>query len=88
MEITKVRVFPMEGKGQLKAFVSITLGNCFAVNGIRVVEGNKGVFVSMPNRKDTKNDKFLDIAHPINNDFREKMVKAILDEYNTVTAAE
>lgn len=88
MEISRVSVYKVKGKDKLKAFVSVTLGNVFAVNGIRVVEGKDGLFVAMPNRKDKRTEKYLDIAHPINNDFRKELVSKVLEAYESVTSVE
>lgn len=81
MEITRVSVYMAKGKEKLKAFVSVTLSDKFAVNGIRVVEGKDGLFVAMPNRKDKRTERYLDIAHPINNDFRQELVGKVLAAY-------
>ncbi len=79
MEITEVRI-TLRREPKLKAYANVTFDNAFVVRGIKVIEGQKGLFISMPSRKD-KNGEYRDIAHPINNDMREKMQKAILDAY-------
>jgi stage V sporulation protein G len=82
MEITEIRVFPVDEE-KLKAFVSVVFDDCFIVSDIKIINGNNGLFLSMPSKKG-KNGKFRDIAHPLNSDMRGKMEQAIIAEYNTV----
>lgn len=84
MEITQVKVFPVEEE-RLKAYVSIVLDDCFLVSDLKVIQGPNGVFVSMPSKR-KKNGEFKDIAHPLNRDTRERMEKRILSEYERVRA--
>ena len=80
-----VRVYPSNDKNNsTKAFASITVEDLIAIKGIRVIEGPKGPFVSMPQSKDTKGD-YHDIAFPITSDLRAAMNKVILDEYRETT---
>ena len=79
MEITQVKVFPVEEE-RLKAYVSIVLDDCFLVSDLKVIQGPNGVFVSMPSKR-KKNGEFKDIAHPLNRETRERMEKKILSEY-------
>lgn len=52
MEITEVRIFVRESEDKkLKAFATVTFDNCFVVRNVKVIEGNKGLFVAMPSRK-------------------------------------
>src|SRR5438128_11383829 len=80
MEITEVRVFPVNEE-RLKAYVTITLDNCFVVRDLKVINGNTGLFVAMPAKR-RKDGTFKDIAHPLNSETREKMEKIILAEYD------
>ncbi len=79
MEITEVRVFPVSEE-RLKAYVTITLDNCFVVRDLKVINGNTGLFVAMPAKR-RKDGTFKDIAHPLNSETRERMEKVILTEY-------
>ncbi len=79
MEITEVRVFPMN-EDKLKAYATITFDDCFVVRDLKVISGNTGLFVAMPSKK-RKDGSFKDIAHPLNNDFRAKIEKAVLEAY-------
>ena len=79
MEITEVRVFPVEDE-KLKAFVSIILDNCFVISDIKIINGPKGLFISMPSKK-RKDGTFRDIAHPLNSDTRRMMEEEVLNCY-------
>ncbi|HSF18617.1 MAG TPA: septation regulator SpoVG [Vicinamibacteria bacterium] len=79
MEITEVRIFPVDDE-KLKAFVSIILDDCFVISDIKIIHGPKGLFVSMPSKK-RKDGTFRDIAHPLNSDTRRKMEDHILNRY-------
>jgi stage V sporulation protein G len=84
MEITEVRIFPVEDD-KLKAFVSIILDDCFVISDIKIIHGPKGLFVSMPSKK-RKDGTFRDIAHPLNSDTRRMMEEQILARYRTDVA--
>ena len=86
MNITQVRVFPVE-EDKLKAFVSIILDDCFVVSDIKIIQGNNGLFISMPSKK-RKNGTFRDIAHPLNNDTRRKLEETIIAKYQEVLATD
>ncbi|HEY7819301.1 MAG TPA: septation regulator SpoVG [Vicinamibacteria bacterium] len=79
MEITEVRIFPVDDD-KLKAFVSIILDDCFVISDIKIIHGPKGLFVSMPSKK-RKDGTFRDIAHPLNSDTRRMMEDQILARY-------
>ena len=79
MEITEVRVYPVDEE-KLKAYVTITFDNCFVVRDIKIIKGQEGFFVSMPSRK-RKDGTYKDVAHPLNNETRQKIESAILAEY-------
>ena len=79
MEITEITV-SIRDEDKLKAFVNVTFENCFVVRGMKVIKGATGYFVSMPSRK-MNDGTYRDIAHPITNDFRDKIEKAILRQY-------
>ena len=81
-----VRVYPIdEPKGNTMAFASVAVDDLIAIRGIRVIEGEKGLFVSMPQSLNTKTNEFSDIAFPLTAELRAEMTAAILDEYE-VTA--
>ena len=80
MQITDVRVRKVAKEGKMKAVVSITLDDEFVVHDIKVIEGDKGLFIAMPSRKATDGE-YRDIAHPIKSETREKIQQMILEKY-------
>ena len=79
MEITDVKVIPVDDE-KLKAFVSIVFDQCFVVTDIKIINGPKGLFVSMPSKK-RKDGTFKDIAHPLNNQMRQYLEEKVLGVY-------
>lgn len=87
MKITDIRVRKINTEGRMKAVVSVTFDDCFAVHDIKVIEGQEKLFAAMPSRK-TPDGEFKDIAHPINAEMREIIQKAIIEKYLEVKDAE
>jgi stage V sporulation protein G len=83
MDITDVRVFPVD-EDKLKAYVTITLDNCFVIRDLKVIHGNTGLFIAMPAKR-RKDGTYKDIAHPLNADTRDRMERTILSEYERQT---
>lgn len=81
MNITDVRVRKVAKEGKMKAVVSITLDNEFVVHDIKVIEGEKGLFIAMPSKKATDGE-YRDIAHPINSQTRDLVQRLILEAYD------
>ena len=80
MQITDVRIRKVTKESKMKAVVSITLDNEFVVHDIKVIEGEKGLFIAMPSRK-AADGEYRDIAHPINSETRDKIQRMILERY-------
>ena len=80
MNITDVRVRKMTKEGKMKAVVSITIDGEFVVHDIKVVEGEKGLFIAMPSRK-AADGEYRDIAHPINSETRSSIQQIVSDAY-------
>ena len=80
MQITDVRIRKVEKESKMKAVVSITIENAFVVHDIKVIEGEKGLFIAMPSRK-AGDGEYRDIAHPINAETREYIQNLILQKY-------
>ena len=80
MKVTRVRVKKINPHGKLKAWASVTFDDCFVVHDVRVLEDERGIFIAMPSKK-ISNGEFIDIAHPINRESRDMLVKAVLEEY-------
>lgn len=83
MQITDVRIRKVAKEGKMKAVVSITIDNEFVVHDIKVIEGEKGLFIAMPSRK-AADGEYRDIAHPINSDIRNMIQTLILEQYEAM----
>jgi len=87
MKITEVKVFPARGdSGRLKAYATIVFDDSFIVRDLKVIEGHKGLFVSMPSRK-RKDGTLRDIVHPLNSEMRREIEERIIEEYSKVEEA-
>ena len=82
MTITEVRVFPHRGHDRCLAFASITIDGSFAIRGLKIIRGERGIFVAMPTRL-LPTGVFQDVAHPINRETRLMVETAVLDEYDS-----
>ena len=80
MNITDVRVRKISKEGKMKAVVSVTIDDEFVVHDIKVIEGDKGLFIAMPSRRSSDGD-YRDVAHPINTSTRERLQAVILEAY-------
>ena len=81
MKVTNVGIKKVEKENsRLRGMASITLDNCLAIHNIRIIEGNKGLFVAIPSKK--IEDKFFDLVHPINSETRKIFEDAIISKYN------
>ena len=87
MQITDVRIRKVEKEGKMIAVVSITIDEEFVVHDIKIIEGEKGLFIAMPSRK-AADGEYRDIAHPINSSTREKIQELILEKYQETLEAE
>jgi len=84
MEITEVKVFPAKETGsRLKAYATVVFDNCFIIRDLKIIEGDKGLFVSMPSRR-RKDGTFRDIVHPLNSETRKKIEDSIVAEYKNI----
>ncbi|MBR1417170.1 MAG: septation regulator SpoVG [Bacilli bacterium] len=87
MQVTSVSVRKIEKEGsRMKGIASIVLDDSFAVHDIRIIQGDKGLFIAMPSRK-TATGGYRDIAHPINPDVRKMLEDAIIEAYNNAEDA-
>ena len=87
MEITDIRVRKVAKEGKMKAVVSITLDDAFVVHDIKVIDGEKGLFIAMPSRR-AMDGEYRDIAHPINSDTRQALQNLILEKYEQTLLVE
>ncbi len=82
MEITEVKVYPVKESGRLKAYATVVFDNCFIIRDLKVIEGDKGFFVSMPSRR-RKDGSFRDIVHPLDSETRKIIEDRIIAEYTS-----
>ncbi len=87
MQITDVRVRKVTKEGKLKAVVSITIDDEFVVHDIKVIEGEKGLFIAMPSKK-ALDGEYRDIAHPINSSTRDRIQTIVLEKYGELLEEE
>ena len=80
MQITDVRVRKLSEEGKMRGIVSVTFDNAFVVHDIKIIEGQNGLFIAMPSRKD-EGGIFRDIVHPISPQSRKFIEDEILDAY-------
>ena len=83
MEITEVKVYPAKDGGRLRAYATIVFDNAFIIRDLKIIEGNKGLFVSMPSRR-RKDGSFRDIVHPLNSEMRKNIEEDVVAEYNKI----
>ena len=83
MQITDIRIRVVSKDSKMKAVVSVTFDNAFVVHDIKVIEGEKGLFIAMPSKK-TPDGEYRDIAHPIHGEMRSMLQDAILEEFQKV----
>ena len=77
MKITSVSIRKVNNENRMRGIASVTLDDCFAVHGIRIIEGDKGLFTAMPSRK-TNDGEYHDVAHPITQECRKMFEDAIM----------
>ncbi|MCI8308068.1 MAG: septation regulator SpoVG [Lachnospiraceae bacterium] len=87
MEITDIRLRKNEKVGKMKAVASITIDGVFVIHDIKILKGDKGMFIAMPSRK-IGNGEYKDIAHPIDSDTRNFIQSTILKKYYEMFDAE
>lgn len=80
MQITDVRIRKVEKEGKMKAVASITIDNEFVVHDIKIIDGDKGLFIAMPSKK-TLDGEYRDIAHPINSETRDRIQRSVIHAY-------
>ena len=82
MEITEIKVFPVDEK-RVKAYTSVVFDACFIVRDIKVIQGDNKLFVAMPSKR-MKDGSYRDTVHPLNNDMRNKVEMSVLEAYEKV----
>lgn len=87
MNITDIRIRKINNTSNMKAIISVTLNEEIVIHDVKVIEGEKGLFIAMPSRK-ISSGEFKDIVHPINSSARQVLQDAILEEYSKVISSE
>lgn len=87
MNITDVKVQIIKNSGRVKAGATIVIDDAIAIHDIKIIEGNRGIFMAMPDRRCT-DGQFRDIVHPINHEVRFLIQDAVLEKYEEVIAEE
>lgn len=83
MEITDVNIYLVNGE-KLKAYATVIFDDAFVVRDMKIIHGNNGLFVAMPNKK-TKDGTFRDVAHPLNKEMRKLIEESVLNYYKSQT---
>jgi stage V sporulation protein G len=79
MEITEIRL-TIRNEEKLKAFANVTFDNSFVIRGLKIINGNRGYFISMPSKR-RPDGTYQDIAHPINSEMRRTLERMVLEAY-------
>lgn len=89
MKITDVRLRTVKNEGEvkLKAYADVTFEECFVIHGLKIIDGQKGMFVAMPSRK-MPDGEYKDIVHPITPELRKEITDKVLEKYNQVCQEE
>ncbi len=86
MKITEVKVYPAN-EGKLKAYATMVFDESFIVRDMKVIQSEKGLFVSMPSRR-KKDGSFKDIVHPLNSETRKMIEDSVIEEYKKIAGSE
>lgn len=89
MKITDIRLRAVKSENEvkLKAYADVTFNGSFVVHGLKIIDGQKGMFVAMPSRK-MPDGEYKDIAHPITPELRKEITDTVIAKYNEVMASE
>ena len=81
MQVTDIRIRVVQNESKMKAVASVTFDECFVVHDIKVIDGEKGLFIAMPSKK-SRSGEYRDVAHPINADMRGMLQEKVIESYN------
>lgn len=89
MKITDIRLRAVKSENEvkLKAYADVTFDGSFVVHGLKIIDGQKGMFVAMPSRK-MPDGEYKDIAHPITPELRKEITDTVIAKYNEVMESE
>lgn len=78
-----VTVRPINPVGNLVAFASLKINDCFVIDDFKVLQSDKGLFVGMPSKPDkTSKTGYRDTARPITKEFRAELTGAVVAAYH------
>lgn len=82
MKITDVRLRAVKGEDELKlkAYADVTFDGCFVIHGLKIIDGQKGMFVAMPSRK-MADGEYKDIVHPITSELRKEITETVIAKF-------
>ena len=75
-----VKIGSIRPEGNVRAYASVNLNDCFAIRNVKVVDSSKGLFIAMPSYK-AGNGEYKDICFPVTKEFREHLNNAVIDAY-------
>ena len=84
LEIKVLKVHRIEGQNRIKAFVDVSINDALLIKGLRIVEGNKGLFVSMPVEQG-RNEKWYERVRCLNKSIRDEIANVVLTAYSGET---
>lgn len=87
MNITDIRLRVINNESKMKAVASITIDGCFAIHDIKVIDGDKGLFIAMPSKKDN-DGTYRDVCHPVNTKTRQYIQDIVIQKYQQVLTEE
>ncbi len=80
-----VKISSIRPEGNIRAYASINLNDCFAIRNVKVVDSSKGLFIAMPSYK-AGNGEYKDICFPVSKQFWEQLNNAVIDAYHQALA--
>lgn len=80
-----VKISSIRPEGNVRAYASVNLNDCFAIRNVKVVDSSKGLFIAMPSYK-AGNGEYKDICFPVTKEFREQLSNAVIDAYHQALA--
>ena len=89
LAVTNVQIFPFkEGMslGKIKAMASVVLNDQFQIRGLRVMDGENGMFVGYPNDPFYKGEDYRSICLPMTRQLREHIENCVLEKYQMAVA--
>lgn len=75
-----VKIGSIRPDGNVRAYASVNLNDCFAIRNVKIVDSTKGLFIAMPSYK-AGNGEYKDICFPVTKEFREQLNQAVVDAY-------